>query len=217
MIQFHHRSNDITSGIIHTIGLGLAITALIIMVVFSAQSGSAREVTTVAIFGSGLVLLYTASALYHLFPPRWQKIKLLFRKLDYSMIFVLIAATYTPICIVGIGGGWGWTLFGMNWGLAIIGSILKISPWRVPIWVYSVMYLVMGWSVIIALGPLTEAFSSSAIMWLLIGGIVYTAGVIFYALDKVLPPLRVFGLHEMFHLFVIGGSFSHFWLMLHYL
>lgn len=217
MIQFHHRSNDITSGILHAIGLGLAIAALVLMVIFSASEGSGREVVTVTIFGTGLVLLYSASTVYHLLPPHWQRSKMLFRKLDYSMIFVLIAATYTPICIAGIRGGWGWALFGINWGLAVIGIILKISPLRVPVWVYSVMYLVMGWSVIVALKPLLQVFSKEALIWLLIGGVLYTAGVAFYALDKALPPLRVFGLHELFHLFVMGGSFSHFWLMLHYL
>lgn len=217
MIQFHHRSNDITSGILHAIGLGLAIAALVLMAIFSSQDGSGREVATVTIFGAGLVLLYSASTIYHLLPPHWQTSKMLFRKLDYSMIFVLIAATYTPICIAGIRGGWGWTLFGINWGLAIVGIILKVSPLRVPVWVYSIMYLVMGWSVMIALNPLLEVFSRAALTWLLIGGLLYTAGVAFYALDKVLPPLRVFGMHELFHLFVMGGSFSHFWLMLHYL
>lgn len=212
-----YRSNDITSGVLHAIGIGLAVAALVLMVVYASLYESARKITTVSIFGSGLILLYTASAVYHLLSPKLLRAKTLFWKLDYSMIFVLIAATYTPLCLVGLRGGWGWSIFGINWGLAIVGIALKVSPSRVPIWVYSILYLVMGWLIVIAIQPLRAVLSGTAIGWLVLGGIIYTTGVIFYALEKFLPPIKHFGWHEIFHLFVIAGSFSHFWLMLHYL
>lgn len=214
---YHHRSNDITSGILHAIGLGLSIAALILMIIFAGMYGSGREIVAVTIFGSGLICLYTASSLYHLFPPRWKRAKQVFRKLDYSMIFVLIAATYTPICLIGIRGGWGWSLFGISWGFVLIGSLLQISRWRIPFWIYLTMYLSLGWLLLIALNPLLRTFSVPALFWLFFGGAVYTIGVLFCAFDKLIPRLKIFGFHEIFHVFVLGGSFSHFWLVFHYL
>ncbi len=212
-----HRSNDIMSGVLHAIGIGLAIAALIIMIVYAALYESDRKVTTVSIFGSGLILLYTASAIYHLVSPQLHRAKAFLRKMDFAMIFVLIAATYTPISLVALRGTWGWTIFGISWGLAFLGMYLKVSSIPVPIWVYSVMYVVMGWIVMIAYIPLRATLEPGAMTWLALGGVIYTAGVIFYVFEKILPPIKVFGYHEIFHLFVITGSFCHFWLMLHYL
>lgn len=210
----HHRSNDIVSGVLHGIGLGLAITALIILVIFA---GTARSITAMAVFGSGLVLLYLTSALYHLLPHRHIRTKTILQKLDHSMIYVLIAASYTPICLVGLRGGWGWSLFGVSWGLALVGILLKsIQRFYPPLWLSVTHYLLMGWLILLALPKVLIVFSDGALFWLTLGGVLYTTGVIFFSLDRVFK-WRWFGMHEVFHLFIIGGSFAHFWLMLWYL
>ena len=213
----HHRSNDIASGIIHAIGLGLAITALVVMVVFAGKSGTAWHVVTAAIFGSGLVLLYGASSLYHLFPNRWRRTKRVFHLLDYSMIYVLIAATYTPLCLTVLQGAWGWSLFWVVWGLAIIGIVLHVTPAKVPTWFAPVLYVLLGWVVLIAGVPLLQAISTQGLVWLVTGGVLYTVGVLFFALHKRFMHWRPFGMHEIFHLFVLGGSASHVWLVLNYI
>lgn len=210
----HHRSNDIVSGVLHSIGLGLAITALIILVIFAS---TARSVTAMAIFGSGLVLLYLASALYHLLPHRHTVAKMALQKLDHIMIYVLIAASYTPICLVGLRGGWGWSLFGVSWGLAVLGIVLKsVKRLHPPLWLSVTHYLLMGWLILLALPKVLDVFSSGSLFWLTLGGLLYTTGVIFFSLDRIFK-WRWFGMHEVFHLFVIGGSFAHFWFVLWYL
>lgn len=210
----HHRSNDIVSGVLHVIGLGLAITALVILVVFASTG---RSITSMAIFGSGLVLLYLASALYHLFPHHHVLTKSILQKLDHIMIYVLIAASYTPICLVGLRGGWGWSIFGISWGLAVVGIISKsIKRWQPPLWVSIMHYLLMGWLILLALPKVLMVFSDSALFWLTLGGVLYTTGVIFFSLDRIYK-WRWFGMHEVFHLLVIAGSFAHFWLLLWYL
>lgn len=213
----HHRDNDIVSGILHAIGIGCAIAALVLMIVFSAIAGDTWKVVATSIFGTGLILLYTASALYHLFPIRWVRAKQLFRTLDYSMIFVLIAATYTPLCLTVLRGGWGWSIFGIIWLLAITGVVLKISSWDIPQWIYIGKYVLMGWLILIAILPLIERMPQAGLFWLVLGGVLYTLGVLFFALDGKVGRMRYFGMHEIFHSFVLAGSFSHFWMVLHFL
>ncbi len=208
----HARKNDIISGGLHAIGAGLAIAALVLLAIF-AQGG--RGVTAAVIFGSGLVLLYIASATYHLLPHRYQTAKVVLRKIDHAMIYVLIAATYTPICLLGLRGGWGWSLFGVSWGLALLGVLSKTIPrWQPPSWLGTTHYLVMGWLVLLAWSEL-RTFSTGMLFWLALGGAWYTCGVVFYSLDRKIK-LPAFGMHEIFHLFVMVGSFCHFWLVLRY-
>jgi hemolysin III len=210
--MLQQRSNDIFSGILHAIGAGLAIAALTLLAVF-AEGGKA--VTASVIFGSGLVLLYLASASYHLLPHHLLRAKGVLQKLDHSMIYVLIAATYTPVCLLGLGGAWGWSIFGVSWGLAILGILSKTLPsWQPPHWLGTLHYLVMGWLIIIA-WPALHTLSAPALWWLTLGGVIYTSGVTFYALDRKVK-IPAFGLHEVFHLFVMAGSFCHFWLVLRY-
>ena len=210
----HHRSNDIVSGVLHAIGFGLAIAALVLMVIWASGG---REVTAVSIFGAGLILLYLASATYHLFPPHHIRLKLFLRQLDHVMIYVLIAATYTPICLVTISGAWGWTIFGIGWGLAVLGICLTLIPkLHVPVWVAVLHYLCMGWLVVIALPVVLNATSLAGFSWLLAGGVAYTLGTVFFG-GSFVWKIRGFGLHEVFHLWVMLGSFCHFWFVLWYI
>lgn len=211
---YHPRHNDIISGILHTIGFGLSIAALVILAI---SAYGARSITSEVIFGSGLILLYFASATYHLLPQHWPTAKGHFKTLDHSMIYLLIAATYTPICLVGLRDGWGWSLFGVSWGLALLGVLSKTIPaLQPPHWLSTLHYLLMGWLVLLAWPVLLAQFSASMLFWLALGGACYTVGVIFYSLNRVIA-IPAFGMHEIFHLFVLAGSFCHFWLMLWWL
>lgn len=192
----------------HAIGALLGIAALVLLVVLSAQQGSAVKVVGSAIFGSSLIIMYSASALYHAF--RRPNLKKIFKVIDHSSIYLLIAGTYTPVVLVVLAGGWGWSLFGVIWGFALIGLIFKLFATGKFEVVSTVAYVCMGWLAIIAIKPLYDALPGAGFAWLLAGGISYTLGVIFYAWDQ----LR-FG-HAIWHLFVLGGSVCHFFLILWY-
>lgn len=208
--------NEPLSSLTHLIGAILSIAGLVILVVFAAIRSTAWQITGFSIFGASLILLYLASALYHFFPIT-HRAKNVFRRIDHSMIYVLIAGTYTPICFVLSSKPWGWTLFGLIWGLAIIGIVLKAVGLKINRWLAVFMYILMGWLIIIAFPVLLKTIPATGILWLITGGIFYTLGTIFFGLDKLLPRTRWFGMHEIFHLFVIGGSVSHFWLMFKYI
>lgn len=211
-----HRSNDIISGAIHAVGVGLSIAALVLMVVFAAEYGTARHVVGASIFGSGLIMLYAASSVYHFWSEN-HPAKQFLQLLDHAMIYVLIAATYTPICLVILQGGWGWSLFGVNWGLAVFAIVGRFTKLPIPNATYYILYLVMGWSVGIAIIPLLDSISQLGFFWLLLGGVLYTFGVVFFALEKKFLHIKWFGMHELFHVFVLAGSFSHFFLILKYI
>lgn len=205
------RVNDPISGLTHFIGALLSIAGLVLLVVFAALRATAWHVVSFSIFGASLILLYSASTLYHWLPlkPRGREI---LRKIDHMMIYVLIAGTYTPICLVAIRGGWGWSLFGSIWGLAILGIILKAFWMNAPRWLYTSFYVFMGWLAAIAFYPLVQAISWQGLFWLISGGILYSVGAVIYALKK--PSFSSnFGFHEIFHIFVMAGSLSHFILM----
>lgn len=167
----------------------------------------------------GLILLYTFSSLYHLLNVGEKATRVL-RKFDHIMIYILIASTYTPICLGPLRGGWGWSIFGVVWGLAIIGTILTATWLNAPRWLTTGIYLLMGWTVIIAVYPMITIFNSlgalSSLWWLLLGGIFYTIGAVIYGLKW--PPLKnkYFGFHEIFHIFVMLGSFCQYWFIIRY-
>lgn len=207
------QKNEPLSAITHLIAMLLSIAGLVIMIIFAANNGSAAHVIGFTIFGASLILLYSSSCLYH-FLPRGTKIKNVFKRLDHAMIFVLIAGTYTPICLTFPKRGLGWSLFGVIWGLVMAGIALKIVNIKMKRWMPSIIYLIMGW---IAIYPMAQWLAVNAFNWLLIGGILYTAGCLFYALDKFVRRTKWIGMHEIFHIFVMAGSFSHFWLMLKYI
>ncbi len=207
------RDNEPLSSLTHLIGASLALAALTLMVVFAVIYGTALHIVSYSIFGTAMLLLYITSTIYH-FLPKGKTPKKVFQKLDHSMIYVLIAGTYTPICLVALRGALGWTVFGIIWGLAALGISLKCFFKKVNQIFSTLLYLIMGWLIVIAFVPLMTTLSNAGLWWLFAGGLCYTIGVIFFALDEIVPRTRWWGLHELFHLFVIAGSFCHFWLML---
>lgn len=203
------RKNEPVSAITHFIAALLSIAALILMVVFASMYGKATHIVGFSIFGASLIFLYFTSAIYHFF-PRETKIKRIFQRLDHSMIYVLIAGTYTPIALLMPNRVWGWTIFGLIWGLAVFGILIKSTGVKIKEWLSATLYILMGWLAAIAFKPLMQWLSLEAFLWLLAGGVLYTSGCIFFALERFYPRKKWFGMHEVFHLFVIAGSFCHF-------
>lgn len=203
------------NGLTHLIGALFSIVGLVLLVYFAAIKGTVWHVVSFSIFGASLILLYTSSTLYHLLPLSERGVRV-FRRIDHIMIFILIAGTYTPVCLVSLRGGWGWSLFGVIWGLTVVGIVLKMFWLQAPRWLYILVYVFMGWLAIIALLPLIRSIPIGGIGWLLIGGIFYSVGALIYGLKRpnIIPGW--FGFHEIFHLFTMAGSFSHFWLMFRY-
>ena len=192
---------ELANAITHGIGVALSIVGLVVMVVVATASGTAWHVTSVAIFGAALVLLYTSSTLYH--SVRGTDRKRVLRKFDHAAIFLLIAGTYTPFLLVSLRGPWGWSLFGVIWGLAVAGIALKFwFAGRFKI-TSTVIYLAMGWMVVVVLKPMLAAVGTGGLGLLLDGGLCYTLGAGFY-LWKRLPYH-----HAIWHLFVLGGSGCH--------
>ena len=207
-ITGYSTGEEIANSITHGIGVLLAIIGLVAMLITAGANGSASHVVSSSIFGATLILLYLASTLYHSIPG--MRIKRVLKTLDHSAIFLLIAGTYTPFVMVSLRGAWGWSLFGTIWGLAIVGIIIQLTP-LAKIKTLSVgLYLAMGWVAIIAVKPMVAALNLSGFTLLLLGGITYSIGVIFYVWKK-LP----YG-HAIWHLFVLGGSIFHFFTVYYY-
>ncbi|HHB77267.1 MAG TPA: hemolysin III family protein [Desulfobulbus sp.] len=206
---------DPFSGLSHLFGTFLAIAGLSVLVTLAAQKGTPWQVVSFAVYGASLVLLYTASSLYHLLPlsERGEKI---FRTLDHTMIYMLIAGTYTPLCLVPLRGGWGWSIFGVVWGLAFAGIFLSLFWLAAPRWLSTAIYLLMGWVCIVAIYPIVTLLTTEGLFWLVSGGLFYTIGAVIYALKKPNPWPEKFGFHEIWHLFVLAGSACHFMLMFRY-
>ncbi len=200
---------EIANSITHGIGAALSIAALVILVVFSSKNGDVWRVVSLSIYGSTLIILYLASTLYHSFSNR--RLKRFFRFLDHSSIFLLIAGSYTPIVLVSLRGPLGWTLFGIVWTLAIGGIVAKIFLTGKFGIISAILYIAMGWIVIIAYKSIIQAVPQGLLIWLLIGGLSYTFGIIFFAWKKL--PYN----HTIWHLFVLGGSITHFFGMLFYI
>jgi len=209
------RLRDPLSGLTHFIGILLAVTGLVLLLTRTGQPLTAEQIISFSIFGSAMILLYTFSTLYHWLPVSGKTLEL-FRKLDHIMIFIFIAATYTPVCLVTLHGVWGWTILGSVWAIALAGLFIKIFWLNAPRVLYTAIYLLMGWFIMIGIYPLAQAMSSNGLNWLAAGGLFYTVGAVIYALKKPNPFPGVFAFHELFHVFVMLGSFSHFWLMYRY-
>lgn len=198
---------EIANSIIHGVGGLLAIGGLAVLTTFAALRGSAWHVVACSIFGATMVLLYTVSTLYHgIHHPR---AKAVFRVLDHSAIFLLIAGTYTPFTLVNLRGPWGWSLFGVIWGLALLGIVFQIGLLRRPT-VSVLLYVAMGWTVLVAIRPLLGAVAPGGLALLVGGGVAYTVGIVFYVWRR-LP----YG-HAVWHLFVLAGSVLHFFAILCY-
>lgn len=196
------------NAITHLIGAILALTGCIVLIVLAALGGDVWKIVSVSVYGTTLVLLYSLSTLYHSLRGRAKDI---LRELDHHSIYLLIAGSYTPFCLVTLRGPWGWSLFGTVWGLAIIGSLEELRPKRGGRILSVVLYAVMGWMVIVALSPLLKALGPAGFAWLMGGGLFYTIGIIFYALDK-----RLTHAHGIWHLFVLAGSAAHYVAILRY-
>ena len=200
------------NGFTHFVGILLAMGALVLLLTRSNLPVTTLHTVSFTIFGSAMILLYTFSTLYHWLNVKESTLKVL-RKIDHIMIFVFIAATYTPVCLVTLGGGWGWSMFGIVWGLTLAGFVLKIFWLNAPRWLYTAIYLMMGWIIVIGIWPLVQALAFGGLIWLAAGGVFYTIGAVIYGTRKPNPWPGVFGFHEIFHLFVLAGSLSHFLLM----
>lgn len=196
------------NSISHLIGAVAALAGLVLLVVPAARQGDPWKIVSFSIYGTTLLLLYSFSTLYH---SSRGKAKEIFRKLDHHSIYLLIAGTYTPFTLVVLRGSLGWSIFGVIWGLAVLGIVLELLPQRRRRILPVVIYLFMGWFCLIALKPLFRALPSAGFAWLLLGGIFYTVGVIFYVFDK-----RVRHFHGIWHLFVMAGSISHYFTVLFY-
>ena len=202
------------SAITHFIGMMLAVFAAVPLLVKAGISSDGKNFAAMAIFMASMILLYGASAAYHSVNLTGRYLRL-FRKLDHMMIFVLIAGSYTPVCLIVLGGDVGYTLLALVWGIALAGMLVKACWITCPKWFSSIIYIAMGWVCVFVFGRLFDTLCMAAFLWLLSGGIIYTAGGVIYALKLPLfnSRHRYFGSHEIFHLFVMGGSACHFIVM----
>ncbi|OGQ93886.1 MAG: hemolysin D [Deltaproteobacteria bacterium RIFOXYA12_FULL_61_11] len=199
---------EIANSVIHGIGTALGVAALSILVTLAGVYGDAWRVVSFSIYGTTLILLFLASTLYH--SIQHTETKRFFRILDHSAIFLLIAGTYTPFTLVSMRGPWGWSMFGVIWGLALIGIVATLFIHDRGKLFTALIYVAMGWIVIIAFKPLVAALPLGGLIWLALGGVLYTSGVIFYVWKKL--PFN----HAIWHLFVLAASICHFFAMLFY-
>ncbi len=198
----HSHREEIVNALTHGLGVVLSIGGGAVLITLAAIHAGAREVVSVSIFVASLVLLYTASTLYHAIAHPQLKARL--KVLDHCAIFLLIAGTYTPFTVAALKGGLGWTLFGLVWGLAVIGIVFKLfftGRFRL---LSTATYVGMGWLALVAFVPLAAALTPTALTWLIIGGVLYTTGTIFYH-NRRIPHS-----HGIWHLFVLAGSIAHF-------
>lgn len=216
MVTITIKIKDPISALTHLFGALLSIVGLVLLVYHAAIKATVWHTVTFAIFGGSLILLYTASTVYHTLSVSDRATRVL-RKIDHMMIYILIAGTYTPICLIPLRGVLGWGLFGSIWGIAIIGIVMKVFWLNAPRWLSTLFYTIMGWLVIVAFLPLVETVPAEGIGWLVAGGILYTIGAVIYGTKWPKINWKFFGFHEIFHLFVLLGSFCHFWLMYQYI
>lgn len=196
---------EIANSVTHGIGTALSVAGLTLLVVLASLRGSTRDVVSVAVYGTTLVLLYLASTLYHAI--QHEGAKRILKILDHSAIFLLIAGTYTPFTLISLRGPWGWSLFGTIWGLAVIGVVLKLFFTGRYERLSTGVYLLMGWIIMVAIRPLASALPAGGLLLLFLGGVAYSAGVIFYVQKRTYS-------HAVWHLFVILGSLCHFFSVL---
>jgi hemolysin III len=210
------RVREPDNGLTHLAGAALAIGALGVLVGLALRAGSHRHLVAYAVFGLSLVGLYTASGLYHslhLGPVGLDRLL----RLDCTMVFVLIAGTYTPFCLLALAGAWRWGLLAAVWGLALAGSLLKLAWMDAPGWFATGIYVVPGWVALLAIPALVAALPRPALLWVLAGAAAYMLGMVVFALER--PRLRpgVFGSHALWHLLVLAGSACHVWAVARYL
>lgn len=203
-MYYGEKFNSIT----HTAGAALAAIGATVLIVSSARLGDPWKIVAFSIYGAMLLLLYTISALYHSLQGRMKEV---FQKFDHCAIYLLIAGSYTPFTLVTLRGPWGWSLFGVSWGLAILGIVQEIWHAKGARRLSMAIYVMMGWLALAAIVPLISALTWSGFIWLAAGGLLYTGGIVFYATDH-----RVRHGHGVWHLFVLAGSACHYFAVLRY-
>lgn len=198
------------NGFTHLAGAVLSFAGLIAMVIkASSSTHSALAISAVIIFGVSMILLYSASATYHMVMAR-DKVIAFLRRLDHSMIFVLIAGTYAPFCLISLKGVTGWVLFSIITATAVLGVLFKLIWFHCPRWLSTLIYLVMGWMIMFVVSPLSGSINVKGIFLLVLGGIFYTIGGIIYGTKPRFLKLKHMGFHEIFHIFILFGSLAHF-------
>lgn len=205
------------SAITHGVGIALGILATVLLLIRAVERGIGPwAANAFSVYGASIIALYTASTLYHCLRTSVRG-RLALRKLDHCSIYLLIAGTYTPLCLLPLRGmgGWGWSLFGVIWALAVGGVVMTLFWVNAPRWVTTGVYLFMGWLAVIALYPLWRVLGGEGLFWLLLGGILYTIGGVLYALKWPGRDNPHFGCHEIFHVFILLGSIAHFILIYH--
>jgi len=207
-LNTRRKRHELANSLTHGAGLALSIAGCAVLVTLAALRGTAWHIVACSVYGGTLVCLYAASTMYHsVSSQRWKR---LWRIVDHSSIYLLIAGTYTPFVLVNLRGAWGWSLFGVVWGLAVAGILFKV--WFVdhfPV-ASTIVYLLMGWLAVVAVKPLVTMVPVGGLEWILAGGVLYTAGVGFFAWEKL--PYH----HAIWHVFVIGGSVCHYLAVLLY-
>ncbi len=198
------RGEEVANGVTHALGAVLSLVGLVVLALSAIRGGHARSIVACLVFGAALVFLFSVSTLYHSVDSGRLRAKAMLRVLDHSAIFLLIAGTYTPFTVVSLGGAWGWSLFAVVWGLAVVGIALRLVLRHRPTTLFMALYLAMGWSVLVAEKPLVAALVPGGIALLAAGGAAYTVGVVFYLWHR-LP----YG-HAIWHGFVLAGSACHF-------
>jgi len=204
----YSRREEVANAVTHGFGALLSVAALVLLVVFAALKGTAAHIVSFTIYGSAMLLLYSASTLVHSFPEG--KLKRLFEVMDHSCIYVFIAGTYTPILFHIVQGALGWTLFGIVWGIALLGIVFKSFFVTKFLYTSTLLYIAMGWIIVFAWGPLVDRLAPGGLALLITGGALYTAGTIFYVWRSF--PYH----HAVWHLFVLAGSTLHFFAILFY-
>lgn len=205
------------NGFTHLFGAIVSFIGLILLIAKTLLTYPSNnlKLTAVIIFGLSLIFLYTASSIYHLINSTDKVIKF-FRRLDHSMIFVLIAGTYTPICLIALTGKLRWVIFIAIWTMAAVGILFKMIWFNMPRWLSTLFYIAMGWFVVLFISPVYQVINLKGMLWLVLGGIFYTVGGIIYACKWPKLNFRKLGFHEIFHIFVLLGSFSHYICILEY-
>ncbi|MFA6466568.1 MAG: hemolysin III family protein [Patescibacteria group bacterium] len=216
IINPFHLNNEPISALTHLIGLALAMIAMIVMVILAILKGTAMHFVGFSIFGLSLVLLYTSSFFYHILPQD-TKVKEISQRIDHAMIFFLIAGSYTPICLTIDNRKAGWTLLITIWSISIVGMIIKSIGIKIKSWKSTIIYILLGLLMLTAIYPLREWLSAPAMLWLFGGGSLYIIGAIFYIWEDYMPRRYRFDMHEIWHIFVMLGSFSHVYLMIIYI
>jgi hemolysin III len=199
---YSHLREEIIHSVTHGIGAVLAISGVGLLIAHAHACGGARHIISCSIFGASLIILYLASTLYH--GIQHPKAKEILRIVDHSAIYLLIAGTYTPFTLVNLQGAWGWSLFGVIWGLAFLGIALRLTPLQRFSSLRLVLYITMGWAAVVAIKPLAASVPPGALILIVIGGLMYTVGIIFYLWRRL--PYH----HAIWHLFVLSGSILHY-------